>query len=156
MEDIEKVLQKNDQELRGWIIERANAIENDMNRVILNYFKPERESKFLSILMNSTVINMGGKYTVLFHIDYFKNSIIENWRSLNSIRNYFAHTTIGNPYNITIEQSGIQTHINQPKYIEYLSSQGVFKRKEFKKAVESFCENYKIIKDYLKENEASL
>ena len=82
------------EEARGWIIGRLLQIELRINRKIIEYFNPAEKHKFEKIMLNSSIINMGGKLKVLRNTGTVDNKTIDKIRRLVSIRNGFAHAEI--------------------------------------------------------------
>ena len=90
----ESFLKYNTQEVRGWIIDEMNSIESKVDGVIINYFKPQNFEVFEMIVLNSSIINIGGKLKILRNIGNFDAKIIGKIQELSSIRNAFAHAPI--------------------------------------------------------------
>ncbi len=106
LEPISKKLSEcNSGELQGLIIQRFIQIEDNINTIITNYFKPENERLFRTVVLNSRVIDIGGKLKILNNIGY--KGIIEKVRNLSNIRNAFAHTRF--PESVHIKVFGDST-----------------------------------------------
>ena len=92
--------------LQGEIINKAIVIEKLIDNIIFSFFKPKNETVFISHILNSSIMNYGGKLKVLVAIGEKSNNInigksfIEKLRRLSSIRNSFAHTNIDDEYDI--------------------------------------------------------
>ncbi|CAM3611438.1 hypothetical protein [Zobellia roscoffensis] len=83
----------NKAEVQGWVIERFIRIEERINNIILDFFKPDNKELFTSVVLNSSVLTIGAKIKILANIGV-DNSTINKIRKLASIRNGFAHTLI--------------------------------------------------------------
>ncbi|WP_343795125.1 hypothetical protein [Gaetbulibacter jejuensis] len=145
----EKPLEKNNEELRGWIIEKTNEIELKINLLITNYFSPKERSEFIQIMMNSSVINMGGKYKILKNIRSFNDSIIGDLQKLNAIRNYFAHVSIQKPMSLTVSQNNISKKYDFPSRVRYMNSSGLMKERSIEDLVAEYCKLHDKITEYL-------
>ncbi|WP_281990654.1 hypothetical protein [Aquimarina aggregata] len=79
----------------GWVMDRAILIEKRINNVIFNFIEPDNKEVFISHILNSSVMNYGGKLKVLYRIiGYDKESkkLYNDLQRIGSIRNSFAHT----------------------------------------------------------------
>ncbi|MGO3182584.1 MAG: hypothetical protein ACTIJ9_07105 [Aequorivita sp.] len=91
----------NKAEVQGWVIERFIRVEERINNIILDYFKPDNKGLFISVVLNSSILTIGAKIKILVNIGV-KNSTIDKIRKLSAIRNGFAHTLIISQMNITV------------------------------------------------------
>ncbi len=92
----------NIEEARGWVIDSFNQIDWRLNKIIVDYFKPSQKDKFESIVLNTSIIDIGGKLKILRSIGLLKLHLIENIRNLSSIRNGFAHAPISALVNLEL------------------------------------------------------
>lgn len=90
-------------EIRGWVIDRLIQIEYITNNIILEFFKPEKKQVFNDILLNSSVLDFGGKTKVLKNIGLSKITI-EKLRKIVSIRNGFAHAPFSEFVTVSIQK----------------------------------------------------
>jgi hypothetical protein len=148
----EEVLEKSNYEIRGWVIEKSNEIESKINLLITDYYLPKERSDFLEIIMNSSIVNMGGKYKILENISSFDNKIINHWRTINSIRNYFAHANNQIPVNVTVTYQEISKTFNIPSQIRYMHSSGKMKQDSIENLISNFYDSHQIVMDYLNNN----
>ena len=93
----------NNAEIQGWVIDQFCQMEWRINNIIMDYFKPENKRIFETVVLNSSVMNIGGKLKILSNIGINKTTI-EKIRKLSSIRNGFAHTRIGEAVSISISK----------------------------------------------------
>ena len=110
-----KLSEFNKAELQGWIIDQFQQLENRIDSKIIEYFQPNDKIKFEKIVLNSTIINNGGKLKILTNIGV-KKTTIEKLRTVARIRNGFSHTRIRQ--NITIM---ISDNANNPEKNQILS-----------------------------------
>ncbi|MFT5647083.1 MAG: hypothetical protein ACI976_001772 [Aureispira sp.] len=148
MSQSEKSLIKNNKELRGLIIEKMNEIESKINKTISDYFEPKDRGCFTEILLNSTIISIGGKFKILKNIHSFDKKIIGDIQKISAIRNYFAHASISGPYKITITEGENSKVINRPKQIRYMNSNGVIKQTSTDELIGDFHALHKEIMEY--------
>ncbi|WP_289063334.1 hypothetical protein [uncultured Zobellia sp.] len=92
--DKEHFSKYNREELRGSIIDHMNTIETNLNIIICGFIKPVNKDGFNKIILNSSIISLGGKLKILRNIDTFDNKIISQIQQVSSIRNAFAHVEI--------------------------------------------------------------
>lgn len=90
-------------EIRGWVIDRLIQIEYVTNDIILEFFKPEQKQVFNDILLNSSVVDFGGKIKVLKNIGVSKITI-EKLRKIVSIRNGFAHASFSEFVTVSVQK----------------------------------------------------
>jgi hypothetical protein len=93
----------NNAEIQGWVIDQFCQIEWRIDNIIMDYFKPENKIIFETVVLNSSVMNIGGKLKILFQIG-INITTIEKIRRLSSIRNGFAHTRIGEAVSISLSK----------------------------------------------------
>lgn len=145
----EKPLDKNNEELRGWIIDKTNEIELKINLLITDYFSPKERSDFIEIMMNTSIVNMGGKYKILKNIRSFNDSIIGDLQKINAIRNYFAHVSITEPMSFKVSHGGVSKKIDIPSHVRYMNSNGLMKQKSIEELVVEYCKLHDKIIKYL-------
>jgi hypothetical protein len=88
------ISERNIEEIRGYVINETNKIESKINEIIISYFEPKDTKKFEKIILNSSIINFGGKIKILGNIENFEGKTIEKIRKFTAIRNSFAHIPI--------------------------------------------------------------
>jgi len=149
-----KLSEFNLEEIRGWTIDRMYQIESKINFIITEYFKPEKKEDFEKIILNSSIISIGGKMKILRNIKSFDKKIIEKIGKFSSIRNAFAHLPITESIHIKInkdekdefESSEISKILSQ---IEVMNSSGELKIRNAKELIAEFFELNKELTEYL-------
>jgi hypothetical protein len=149
-----KLSKFNLEEIRGWTIDRMYQIESKIDFIINDYFKPEKKREFEKIILNSSIISMGGKMKILRNIKSFDKKIIEKIGKFSSIRNAFAHLPVTEiiHINITQDENG---EYNSPEIskiiseIEVMNSSGELKIRNVKDLIAEFFELDKELNDYL-------
>ena len=140
----------NKAEAQGWIIDRFVRIEARIDRIIVDYFKPENKIIFVSVVLNSSVLTIGAKIKILANIG-IKDSTLNKIRKLSAIRNGFSHTLIHNKGKITISlnkkpNENIKTEMDT--VIEVMNSNGKITHKD---AFEYLIEFFDLLKEIEKE-----
>ncbi len=148
--EFDKILKTSNQELTGWIIEKANEVENLINTEIYKFVEPKNEFEFYGIILNSSIINMGGKQKILRNIKDFDANIIDDIRELYTIRNQFAHATIREEINLMVSDEKKSTKHIIPRQIKYMNSKGKVMSVDPNYLIKKFYDYYKIITGYLK------
>lgn len=148
MSTSEEIFNKNNEELRGSIIEKMNEIESQINKTISKYFEPKDVGKFNQIMLNSSIISIGGKFKILKNIDSFDKKILGDIQKVSAIRNYFAHASIFGPVTITVTQNEITQKLNLPKRISYMNSNGIIKQTATDELLKEFNVLHKKIIEY--------
>jgi hypothetical protein len=149
-----KLSEFNLEEIRGWIIDRMYQIESKIDFIISDYFKPEKKGDFEKIILNSSIISIGGKMKILRNIKSFDKKKIEKIGKFSSIRNAFAHLPLTESIHINItkdekgkfKSSEISKIISQ---IEVMNSSGELKMRNVKELIDEFFELNKELKEYL-------
>lgn len=142
------------EEIRGWIIDRMYQIETKIDFIISDYFKPEKKGDFEKIILNSSIISIGGKMKILRNIKSFDKNIINKIGKFSSIRNAFAHLPVTKCIHIDIitdekggfKSSEISKIISQ---IEVMNSSGEFKMRNVRELITEFFELDKELSEYL-------
>ncbi len=129
MENLNKkeLRELNVQEARGWVIDRFYQIELRINKIIVEYFKPEKNKEFEVIVLHSSIIDIGSKLRILSNIPGIDNKIIDKIRKISSIRNGFAHAPISETIYIKCkenEKEDILVSGQKETFIEVMNSQG--------------------------------
>jgi hypothetical protein len=88
------ISERNIDEIRGWIINEMNKVESKLDDIIINYFEPKDTKKFKRIILNSSIVSVGGKVKIIGNIENFDRKIIDKIIKLSAIRNSFAHIPI--------------------------------------------------------------
>lgn len=140
--DKEVIHKKSDEELRGWIIQSTNRIEASINPIITNYFQPKDKKLFQEIILNSSIMHIGSKYKVIGNIHPFESNKISQLRKLFAIRNYFAHADILHPVILKITQGESTEHIDIPRSIRYMNSQGIYTHASTEELLDNFISHY--------------
>lgn len=144
-----KLSEFNDAEVRGWVINQFCQIEDRINSVIISHFKPQDEQVFRSVVLNSSIINIGGKLKILANLEVSKE-IRESIRALSAIRNGFAHTRIEDLVNIHVpaEEEG-EVKVEAHSTISVMNSSGKIIQKEAYKYLSEFSDILKKVKKEL-------
>ena len=79
--EISKLSEFNKQEAIGWVIERLNHIEADINEIITRYFDPSNHKEFNRIVLNSSILSLGNKLKILRNISSFEKNI-PKWHNI--------------------------------------------------------------------------
>lgn len=153
----ESISDFNQLEARGWVVERLQQIEYRIDTIIINHFKPENKMDFRFLMLNSSIIDFGGKLKLLYNIfdldktldnekvlSQYNIKLIEEIRKLVSIRNGFAHAKINETIHLTLE--GDENWGGFPvDYIEVMNSKGKLNRKEAKEYLYEFFDVYEVV-----------
>lgn len=142
----------NIEEARGWTIDRLQQIEYRINKIIVDYFKPENSKKFQKIMLNGAILDIGGKLKVLANIEGFNNKIIDKIRTLATIRNGFAHAPISDMITVNIDDSeggSEKFSAVAESMIEVMNAQGIIKRKNAYDYLVQFWELNKEIREHI-------
>jgi hypothetical protein len=140
------------QEIRGWIIDELNSIEEKLDQIIINYFKPEKDFEFRNIILNSSIISTGSKFKILRNIEYFDNRIISKLQTISSIRNAFAHLPITKSAEVTITNKNgnlVWALESVTSQLDVMNSVGEIKKKNAKELISEFKSTIVEIKAYL-------
>lgn len=116
----------NIEEARGWTIDRLLQIEDRINSKIIEYFKPSNTGEFTRIVLNSSILDLGGKLKILRNIGV-SDKLIDKIRILVSIRNGFAHCPIKQEISVNVEHKLEKVHTsitNINTTIEVMNSGG--------------------------------
>lgn len=97
-----KISEYNLEEIRGWTIGRMYQIESKIDFIISLYFNPEKKYEFEQIVLNSSIISIGGKLKILRNIQTFDKKIIEKIQKISTIRNAFAHLPVSDTLEIHV------------------------------------------------------
>ncbi|HAO06951.1 MAG TPA: hypothetical protein DCQ50_08165 [Chryseobacterium sp.] len=144
--------EKNIKEVRGWIIDCLNGIEMFVDKLIIDFFKPENIEAFNKIALNASIMNFGAKIKILSNIDYVPNKIIEKIRKLSAIRNGFAHAHSKNILRITHDpKKDPATQLESYRGIEVMNSSGKVEIKNFSDYYNEFREIFEEVKTLLTE-----
>lgn len=142
------------EEIRGWIIDQMYNIESQIDFIICDYFDPKNKNEFKKIILNSSIISIGGKIKILRNIKSFDKKVIDKIQKFSSIRNAFAHLPVTElvHINITKDENGefksseVSKIISQ---IEVMNSNGELKMKNSQELITEFFELNNEIKEYL-------
>lgn len=140
----------NKAEVQGWVIERFIRVEESINKIILDYFKPDNKEIFISVVLNSSILTIGSKIKILVNIGV-ENSTIDKIRKLSAIRNGFAHTLIINQIYINVpskSESEKTIEKNVISIINVMNSSGKIIKKN---AHEYLTEYLELLQDVEKE-----
>lgn len=140
------------EEARGWVIDEFQQIENRINKKIIDHVNPSNKIFFESIILNSSVIDIGGKMKILTNIGTEKKSTIEDIRKLASIRNGFAHAPFQDIIHIKAGEKNkdgvIPLSLETETNIEVMNAAGKLKvNNAYSYLVEFFHLNEKIRKE---------
>jgi hypothetical protein len=144
------ILDRSVEENRGWVINEMNKIEAKIDNVIIQYFKPADSLKFQKIMLNSSIIPIGGKVKILGNIEKFDKKILEKIREISSIRNAFAHIPILMHFKFeeNANSNGDFKAVSITDKIEVMNSAGILKLKTVKEELEKFSSLNNEIVDY--------
>ncbi|OBW42095.1 hypothetical protein AB670_01515 [Chryseobacterium sp. MOF25P] len=142
--------ENNIKEVRGWIIDCLNGVEMFVDKIIIDFFKPENIEDFKKIILNASIMNFGAKIKILSNIDYISNKIIEKIRKLSAIRNGFAHAHSKNILKIIHDpKKEPATKVESYKGIEVMNSSG-------KVEIKNFLDYYNEFKEMFEETKVML
>lgn len=150
----DKLSEFNLEEIRGWIIDRMYQIETKIDFVISDYFDPRKKRDFEKIILNSSIVSIGGKMKILRNIESFDKNIINKIGKFSSIRNAFAHLPIIESVHIGVindEKGGFKTSkiLDIITQIEVMNSNGELKIKNVKEQIGEFFELNNELNEYL-------
>lgn len=152
--DKSKISEFNLEEIRGWTIDRMYQIEVKIDFIISLYFNPEKKSEFEKIVLNSSIISIGGKIKILRNIKEFDKKIIEKIQKISSIRNAFAHLPTRDCIEIRVKKNENGNFVNSEigkitSEMEVMNSNGELKTKTTTDLIDEFFNLNKEISDYL-------
>ncbi|MBP0903243.1 hypothetical protein ACFSKN_14835 [Mariniflexile gromovii] len=113
----------NDAEIQGWVIDQFCQMEWRIDNIIMDYFKPENKRVFETVVLNSSVMSIGGKLKILSNIGINKTTI-GKLRELSSIRNGFAHCSIGESVTVFVSLND-EIYFESESTINVMNSSGV-------------------------------
>lgn len=144
--DKKSIAEFNIEEARGWIINELNNRENEINRLLITYFKPDDEYEFKKYFLNTAVISFGAKIKVLRGVNLIKDkSILSKIQLLGSIRNGFAHAPLITTYQIKLTKERENNKIDTLQTMDVMNSNGEIKTKNARDYLNDFYElNYEI------------
>jgi hypothetical protein len=152
--DKSKVSEFNLEEIRGWTIDRMYQIEAKIDFIISLYFNPEKKHEFEKIVLNSSIISMGGKLKILRNIKSVDKKIIPKIQKISAIRNAFAHLPTIDHIEIHIinDENGnfLKSEIGKiSSNMEVMNSSGELKTSSTTSLINEFYILNKEISDYL-------
>lgn len=158
--DKSKLSDFNLEEIRGWIINQMYNIEFQIDFIIADYFNPSNKIEFRKIILNSSIVTIGGKMKILKNIKSFDTRIIDKIQKISVIRNAFAHLPATELVDINIssvekgefERSEISKIITQ---IEIMTSSGELKMRNATEMINEFFDMNEQIGEYLLSNDYS-
>ena len=119
------------EEARGWVIDSFNQIDWRLNKLIVDFFKPSEKEKFESIVLNTSIIDIGGKLKIIRSIGLLKPQIIDKIRNLASVRNGFAHSHTSISIKIELAKDTSKSNVaSSERMIEVMNSNGELKSKK--------------------------
>lgn len=143
-------------EARGWIIDSFQEIEYRINSKIVDFFKPTEEATFKKVVLNSSILDIGSKLKILWNIGIRDKNLVDNIRKLAAIRNGFAHVSISEQVNISIDdgkEDGIDSiSLVVESIIKVMNSNGEIKPKIAFDYLVEFSNLYEKIREGLKYN----
>lgn len=141
------------EEIRGWMIGRMTQVEMKIDTIISDYFQPQKKSEFEKIILNSSILSMGGKMKVLRNVKGFDKNTISKIQKIASIRNAFAHIPLYESVDFIVmeDKKGkhIDSNLNVTSLIEVMNSNGELKVQNSKEQFQKFFELQKEIIEYL-------
>jgi len=140
------------EEARGWIIESFNQIDWRLNNIIVDFFKPSEKNKFESVVLNTSIIDIGGKLKIIRNLEKIDIKILEKIRKLSAIRNGFAHAPTNTQINLKVEfdLKKIKPTLNVTStetMIQVMNSNGEIKSKKALDYLREFRDLYYEIKE---------
>ena len=149
-----KISELNLEEIRGWTIDRMYQIEVKIDFIISLYFNPEKKSEFEQIVLNSSIISIGGKIKILRNIKEFDKKIVVKIQKISSIRNAFAHLPTRQCIEILVEEDENGNFKNSEIgqitcEMQIMNSNGELKSKSTTDLIDEFYNLNKEISDYL-------
>lgn len=149
-----KLSEFNLEEIRGWIIDEMYNVESQINVLIRDYFNPEKKSEFNKIILNSSIISIGGKLKILRNIKSFDNKMIDKIQKLSLIRNAFAHLPVIQNFHVVIKRDKNLNFkdsevIKASSQIEIMNSSGELKSKNAQELINEFFQLNTEIRQYL-------
>ena len=148
-----KLSEFNIEEIRGWIIDQMYNIESHIDSTINDYFRPEKKDEFEKIVLNSSIITIGGKLKILRNIESFDNKIIDKIQKISSIRNAFAHLPVTDFIHINMINNSKGEFkrleiLKKESQIEVMNSNGQLKKRNARELIDEFFLLNTEIKEY--------
>lgn len=142
--DKSEIKELNTLEVRGYTIDRLVQIEYKINQLILEFFAPNNPSIFNKVVLNNSILDIGGKLKILKNIGV-NSSLIENIRKLISIRNGFAHSPmlVGAKLIFDPDNKPVSHEVNT--IINVMNAQGIIKSKNASEWLAEFHDLYERI-----------
>lgn len=137
-------------EARGWIIDCFLDLEYSINKVILDFFKPENKSVFDSVVLNSSILDTEKKVKILINIGVTKD-IVEKLRSISRTRNAFAHGVLSETIHLNLTENHKFKGIDVEATIKTMNSEGKIQSKTAHSLLYEFNEKYREVRGYLNE-----
>ncbi len=136
-------------ELRGDIINRLNVLEKLLIHIISGIIKPHDKKLFNEIIMNNSVVSIGGKIKILKSIEIIDDKTYNQLMRLLSIRNGFAHSTVKSEietekfmevFALDLESEDMLNELanNNTYFITTMNSNGGLKEKNFHELYEEY------------------
>ena len=146
----------NMEEIRGWIIDELNKIEQKIDRIITVYFNPEKKQEFTKIILNSSIVSTGAKMKILRNIDSFDKNKISKIQTVISIRNAFAHLPVTKSATVVYKNENgklIGSLENVSTQLDIMNSNGEIKKKNVKELIFEYKKTVDEITIYLNDYE---
>ena len=131
------------QQLRGHVIDGFNTIDEKIDLIITDYFKPEKVTEFKKVILNNSVVNSGAKMKILKNIETIDDSIIDRFSKINTIRNNFAHIRLSASFKIDlkVKEGGYQSTVyDYTSIFHVMNSSGKVEPKSVLILIEEFEE----------------
>lgn len=133
--------------IRGWMISSLTEIEQKIDIIISNHFKPQKQQEFKKIILNSSIINFGAKLKILSNIQSINSKTITLIRELSAIRNAFAHLPIFETITVYVNEKHETTDLKIDTIIEVMNAEGKLKKKKMIDLVIEFHDKYSEIRN---------
>lgn len=133
--------------IRGWMISSLTEIEQKIDLIISNHFKPQKQQEFKKIILNSSIINFGAKLKIISNIPSINSKTITLIRELSAIRNAFAHLPIFETITVFINEKNETTDVKIDTIIEVMNAEGKLKKKKMIDLVIEFNNKYSEIRN---------
>ncbi|RZK21887.1 MAG: hypothetical protein EOO43_10300, partial [Flavobacterium sp.] len=132
------VLQYNVEEIRGWTIDELNKIEDKINTIITQYFSPEKDLEFRTIMLNSSIVSTGAKMKILRNIASFDKKFISKIQTMMNTRNAFAHLPLTKSAVVSVTNNNgnlVWLLESVTSQLDIMNSSGEVKKKNAKELV---------------------
>lgn len=125
-----------------------SRIEEDIDNIIYEYFKPKEKHLFRKLMLNTSIITTSAKIKIISNFPNIDHVIINKFQRVLSIRNCFAHLPIQRVLQINFSRDSRSVNeVKSIQNIEYMNSSGKLITKSLTKLIDEFFELEKGIKE---------